>query len=105
MEKLDKTVLLLQETLDGLNASVNSIHKETRNVKTLTQTLQTKVLFDVLPERLILQKPLKIRKMVKPMIEKDRSTLAAILDRYKKKKQVLEQQSKIMKLKLETING
>lgn len=102
---LDESVELLKDTLGLLEESVATLNKQTKDVPSLQQTLHTRTLFDVLPERIVLQRPLRIQKVVKPLIEKDGTALAGLLDRYKKKRRVLEQQSKIMKLKLETLSG
>lgn len=103
MEQLDTAVDLLKETLNTLENSVSDLRKETHGIETFNEILKTKMLFDVLPERLVLQRPLKIRKMVKPMIEKDEKVLENMLNKYKKKRQILQQQSKLLDLKLETL--
>lgn len=104
-EKLDESVFLLKESLTALETAVETMKNKTRDVSALQQILHTNTIFDLLPERVVLQRPLKIRKIVKPIIEKDRKSLSILLERYKNKKQVLQQQSKIMKLKLETIDS
>lgn len=105
MERLDESVRLLNGTLASLEEAVETLHIQTKDVSGLQQTLHTRPLFDVLPERIVLQRPLRIQKVVKPLIEKDSATLAGLLSKYKKKRLILEQQSKIVKLKLETLNG
>lgn len=105
MSGLDDSVELLKDTLTALEDAVGTFQKQTVDIPKLKETLHSKALFDVLPERIVLQRPLKIRKVVKPLIEKDRTTLGELLSKYKKKRQVLEQQSKILKLKLETLNN
>lgn len=89
--------------IETLHHSVQIIKKQTQDVPELARVLQTKALFDVLPERLVLQRPLKIRKMVKPILEKDNKTLDAFTSKYKVKKQILQQQSRISKLKLDSL--
>lgn len=103
MERLDTAVDLLGDTLSTLENTVSDLKKETQGIDAFNETLKTKVLFDVLPERLVLQRPLKIRKMVKPMIEKDGKALDDLLNKYKTKRQILQQQSKLLELKLETL--
>ena len=105
MERLDESVRLLKDTLDSLEEAVETLHIQTKDVSGLQQTLHTRSLFDVLPERIVLQRPLRIQKVVKPLIEKDSMALAGLFSKYKKKRLILEQQSKIAKLKLETLNG
>ena len=103
--RLDTSIYLLQNCLVSLEEAVSEIQKQTKSVGVLQKTLESKMLFDVLPERLILQRPLKIRKMVKPILEKDNKVLDGMVEKCKKKKLVLEQQQKILKLKWETINS
>ena len=103
--RLDTSIYLLQNCLVSLEDAVSEIQKQTKSVGVLQKTLESKMLFDVLPERLILQRPLKIRKMVKPILEKDNKVLGGMVEKCKKKKLVLEQQQKILKLKWETINS
>lgn len=103
--RLDTSIYLLQNCLVSLEDAVSEIQKQTKSVGVLQKTLESKMLFDVLPERLILQRPLKIRKMVKPILEKDNKVLDGMVEKCKKKKLVLEQQQKILKLKWETINS
>lgn len=102
---LDESIFLLQNTLGCLEEAVGDLQNQTMSIPILQKTLESRALFDVLPERLILQRPMKIRKMVKPILEKDNVVLDGMVEKYKKKKLVLEQQQKILKLKLETINS
>jgi hypothetical protein len=105
MDQFDESVGYLQGALEALHTAVKTMKNETDDIDRLNDILQNKALFDVLPERMVLQRPLKIRKMVKPMIEKDKVVLDGMLNKYRKKKQVLQQQSKILQLKLETLNS
>lgn len=100
---LNTTITMLENMIETLHHSVQLIKKQTQDVPELARVLQTKALFDVLPERLVLQRPLKIRKMVKPILEKDNKTLDAFISKYKVKKQILQQQSRISKLKLDSL--
>lgn len=105
MTTLGDSVDILQETLDSLEEAVTAFEKQTTDVPQLWKAMDSRKLFDVLPERLVLQRPLRIRKVVKPIIGKDDRTLTDLITKYKKKRQILEQQSKILKLKLETIGN
>jgi len=104
-DQLGESVEHLKQCLLSLNTSVNILSAETQDVGSLKKLLKSETVFDLLPERVVLQRPLKIRKVVKPVLEKDLATVDELLNRFKKRKQVLQQQSKIMKLKLETISN
>lgn len=103
MGDLEDSVLFLEGALGNLESAVGALKKNTARIDNFNKTLETKLLFDVLPERLVLQRPLKIRKMVKPIIEKDSNRLDEMLERLKRQKKHLQQQSKILKLKLEKL--
>lgn len=105
MSGLGNSVELLESVIGSLENSVTVLGDKTENIDAFNETLQSKLLFDVLPERLVLQKPLKIRKMVKPMLEKDLKQLDNILERLKKRQINLQQQSKLLKLKLESLDS
>lgn len=105
MGDLSRSAELLESTIASLENAVGNLKDQTKDINNFNEILESKLLFDVLPERLVLHKPLKIRKMVKPMIEKDSAKLGEILDRLKKRKLHLQQQSKILELKLETISS
>lgn len=105
MSGLGNSVELLESVICSLENSVTVLGDKTENIDAFNETLQSKLLFDVLPERLVLQKPLKIRKMVKPMLEKDLKQLDNILERLKKRQINLQQQSKLLKLKLESLDS
>ncbi|OUT21311.1 hypothetical protein CAS74_003427 [Pichia kudriavzevii] len=90
---LNTTITMLENMIETLHHSVQIIKKQTQDVPELARVLQTKALFDVLPERL----------MVKPILEKDNKTLDAFISKYKVKKQILQQQSRISKLKLDSL--
>lgn len=105
MDGLQDSVYLLKNTLASLETAVHALQAQTTEVPTIKTTLHSKTMFDVLPERIVLQRPLKIRKVVKPIIEKDRDQLDTLLNKYRKRRQFLEQQSKILKLKLETLDN
>ena len=105
MDGLEVSVQHLKSTLSSLEEAVAALKPQTRKADLLVDTMQSKTLFDVLPERVVLQKPLKIRKVVKPVVEKDNMTLNGLLVKYRRKSQMLQQQSKILQLKLETMNS
>ncbi|TID31030.1 hypothetical protein CANINC_000391 [Pichia inconspicua] len=105
MAGLELSVQLLESAVNNLESAVGLLNDKAKNVNVFNETLHTKVLFDVLPETLVLQKPLKIRKMVKPMLDKDSDRLDTVIERLRKRQLNLQQQSKLLKLKLESINN
>lgn len=104
-DELDDSIEYLKACLHNLDNGIHNLEQETRDVGTAKQMMQSKTVFDLLPERVVLQRPLKIRKMVKPMIEQDTATVDEMLEKYKKRNQLLQQQLKILQLKSESFNS
>lgn len=104
-EELEKSIHLLQDSIDFLNDAIKPLEKSTKDIDSLDKVLKTRNVFDILPESIVLQKSAKVKQIVEPMIEKDIQILDSVISTYNRRKSTLVKQSETLKLKLETANA